>query len=60
MPVILDKKYFKLWLDRGYTDVKELKRIIQEPYPASKMKAEKVEAEYLYDRGHQDKRCWQK
>ena len=57
MPVILDKKYFKLWLDREYKDTKELKRLIQEPYPAAKMKAEKVDAEYLYDRKHQDKRC---
>lgn len=37
MPVIIPEKYFKLWLDRDYTDTKELNQIAKEPYPASKM-----------------------
>lgn len=57
MPVILDNKHFKLWLDRDYKDAKALKKLLV-PYPPAKMKAHKVSAEYLYDRTHIDKRCW--
>jgi len=45
MPVILDKRNFKMWLDPEYQDTEKLKKIIQESYPASRMKAEKVNAE---------------
>ncbi len=60
MPVIIEEKYFQLWLDREYKDTKELKGIAKKPYPASKMKVYKVDAQYLYDRTHQDKKCWKK
>lgn len=58
MPVILDEKHFKQWLDPEFEDVKALKALAEKPYPASKMKAQKVSAEYLYDRRHNDEDCW--
>lgn len=57
MPVILEEKHFNLWLDRDYKDAKEIKKLLV-PYPPAKMKAYKVSAEYLYDRTHNDKKCW--
>jgi putative SOS response-associated peptidase YedK len=58
MPVIIEEKYFELWLDRSYNDVKELKSIAAKSYPATKMIAHEVNAAYLYDRSHNDKKCW--
>lgn len=38
MPVVLDEKYFEMWLDKDFKDTKALKKLLG-PYPARKMKA---------------------
>ncbi|MBI5214326.1 MAG: SOS response-associated peptidase [Ignavibacteriae bacterium] len=60
MPVILDRKYFELWLDRDFNETNVLKDLCTQPFPASKMKMNKVSAEYLYNRANNDVRCWEK
>jgi putative SOS response-associated peptidase YedK len=59
MPVIIPEGYYKLWLDREYKDVKELANLAARPYDHAKMLSKRVNAQYLYDRTHQDKECWQ-
>jgi putative SOS response-associated peptidase YedK len=58
MPVILDEKEYEPWLDPEFGDSKTLKNLLA-PYPPKNMEAYKVSAEYLYDRSHNDKKCWQ-
>ena len=59
MPAIIPEKHFQMWLDREFKQTNEVKRIAQEPYPYSKMKSNAVDADYLYDRTHNDEKCWQ-
>ncbi|HAL56432.1 MAG TPA: hypothetical protein DCP63_08155 [Bacteroidetes bacterium] len=58
MPVILEEKNFERWLDPGFGDSGALKNLLM-PYPATKMKAYPVSAAYLYDRNHNDRKCWE-
>ena len=58
MPAIIDEKDFETWLNPEFNDVKVLKTLAEKPYPASRMKAHRVSAEYLYDRTNNAEECW--
>ena len=59
MPAIIPEKHFSIWLDRDFKQTNEVKTIAAEPYPHTKMKSNPVDADYLYDRTHNDERCWE-
>jgi putative SOS response-associated peptidase YedK len=55
MPVIVDEKDFKLWLDSDIHDFEQLERLF-EPYPAKEMEAFEV-SYWVNDTFHDDPRC---
>ena len=59
MPVLLDQTTAGTWLDERENDTMALKNMAEQSTETVSLVRHPVDAGYLYDRSHQDAKCWE-